>query len=73
MKGQLFAASLALALVLAFVVSLGEGFEVKLTHLSTLYLPTFDANGSASFPLPSVSVEQVTFQPQGNLLYAVGE
>ena len=69
MKRQHFA---SFALVLA-LVSLGEGFAVKLAHLSTLHLPTYDADGSVSYPLPSSTVEQLAFQPQGKLIYGVGE
>ena len=70
MKRQLLLAVLALVLAL---VSLGEGFAVKLTHLSTLRLPTYGADDSVSYPLPSLTVEQLAFQPQGKLIYGVGE
>ena len=70
MKRQLL--PIILALVLALVCP-GDGFDVKLTRLSTLRLPKYGSDGSVSYSLDSATVEQLAFQPRGKLIYGVGE
>ncbi|XP_070192207.1 mesenchyme-specific cell surface glycoprotein-like isoform X2 [Littorina saxatilis] len=59
--------------LLAIYLTAGQGIEVTLTRLSTLYLPTYGEGGSVSYPMPSVSIEQLAFEPKGKVIYGVGK
>ncbi|KAK7114374.1 uncharacterized protein [Littorina saxatilis] len=59
--------------LLAIFLTAGQGIQVSLTRLSSLYLPTYAQNGSVSYPFPSATVEKVAFEPLGKVIYGVGK
>nr|KAG5713079.1 hypothetical protein BaRGS_021873 [Batillaria attramentaria] len=60
--------------LLLSVLSLAAGYEVKLTKLSTIYVPhDFDDNNQPQFQLLVGSVEQLAYEPTGKLIYGVGD
>ena len=61
-----------LALVLLVISSAINGYEVKLKHLSTLYLPSSFNGDVPQYEFDSDTVEKAAFEPTGKIVYGVG-
>ena len=54
------------------VTSPAKCYEVKLQHLSTVYLPHSFSGNTPQYAFDADAVEKAAFDPRGKIVYAVG-
>ena len=58
---------------LVLVASLASCYDVKLSHLSTAYLPHSFSGNTPQYDFDTGAVEKAAFEPTGKVIYAVGK
>ncbi|XP_050413240.1 uncharacterized protein LOC126827745 isoform X3 [Patella vulgata] len=60
------------SLVCASLFLCSSGFSYSLSKVSTLYVPAYDATDNAVYGFNQGTVEQIAYDPQNKIVYAVG-